>query len=71
MTDEAVAGRNCAKVYNEILEKHPSWTPEILSSLPVVQMVALFTPADNVYHSFAEAAAAIRKRKEKEAGRGE
>lgn len=58
MSDEAQDGR--ATRYAEMLEKYPHWTPETISGLPLPQLFAIFAPKENVFHSFAEARAALK-----------
>lgn len=65
MTDEAQAGQSRAKLYSELLEKYPSWTPAMIADMPLTQLVAIFTPAEDVFHSFAEAKAYLNERRAK------
>ena len=39
----------------------------MISEMPLTQLIAVFTPAENVFGSFAEAAAFNRERREREA----
>jgi hypothetical protein len=66
VSDACQAGENRVKRYNELLEKFPSWTPDTIAGLPLTQFVALFTPAENVFGSVAEAVAYLKAQQEKQ-----
>lgn len=59
MTDQAQAGR--ARRYQEILEKHPEWTPAILADAPIAQLVAVFGAKEDSFGSWAEALPSINR----------
>ena len=51
-----------------MLEKFPHWTLAQLADVPDAQFAAVFGERDDVYHSFAEAAASLKAKRE--AGHG-